>query len=48
MKALRINEAGECDFEINDPVLAVRELCKTGISAIIVDSYTEECQAELV
>ncbi len=42
MKALRINGAGECDFEINDPVLAVRELCKTGISSIIVDSYTED------
>lgn len=41
MKALRINGEGKCDFEIDDPVLAARELCKTGISAIIVDSYTE-------
>ncbi len=42
MKALRINGEGKCDFEIDDPVRAVRELCTTGISAIIVDSYTED------
>ncbi|MBB6444952.1 phosphoribosylanthranilate isomerase [Bacillus benzoevorans] len=41
MKALRISKEGKCDFEIIDPALAARELCKTGISAIIVDSYTE-------
>lgn len=42
IKALRINGEGKCDFEIDDPVLAARELCNTGLSAIIVDSYTED------
>lgn len=41
IKALRIDGNGNCDFEIKDPVEATRELCKTGISAILVDSYTE-------
>lgn len=41
IKALRINREGRCDFEIEDPVQAVRELCKTGISAVLADSYTE-------
>ncbi|HHW37527.1 MAG TPA: phosphoribosylanthranilate isomerase [Bacillales bacterium] len=41
IKALRIDGNGTCDFEIKNPVEATRELCKTGISAILVDSYTE-------
>lgn len=41
IKALRIDENGSCDFEIKDPVMAARELSKTGISALLVDSYTE-------
>ncbi len=41
MKALRIDQNGKCDFDFSDPVLAVRELCKTGIAAILVDAYTE-------
>lgn len=41
MKALRIGPDGKCDFEITDPILAVRALTETGISAILVDSYTE-------
>jgi len=40
IKALRIGNNGNCDFEITDPVLATRELTKTGVSAILVDSYT--------
>lgn len=41
VKALRIDKSGHCKFEIKDPVLAAKELEKTGISAILVDSYTE-------
>jgi len=41
MKALRINQEGKCDFEISNPVIAARELVKTGISAIVVDSFTK-------
>lgn len=41
MKALRIDSNGNCNFEIEDPVIAARELSRTGISAILVDSYTE-------
>lgn len=41
IKALRIDRDGNCDFEIQDPVKAARELSKTGISAILVDSFTE-------
>lgn len=40
IKALRIDADGNCDFEIPDPAIAARELSKTGISAILVDSYT--------
>jgi phosphoribosylanthranilate isomerase len=40
IKALRMDSKGNCDFEITDPCLAVKELSKTGISAILVDSYT--------
>jgi phosphoribosylanthranilate isomerase len=41
VKALRIDQNGKCNFEITDPILAAKELSKTGISAILVDSYTE-------
>ncbi|MDP4094753.1 MAG: phosphoribosylanthranilate isomerase [Bacillota bacterium] len=41
VKALRIDAKGRCDFEIEEPAQAVRELAKTGISAILVDSYTQ-------
>ncbi|WP_102347723.1 phosphoribosylanthranilate isomerase [Bacillus sp. Marseille-P3661] len=40
-KALRIDSNGNCDFEIRDPVQAAKALSTSGISAIIVDSYTE-------
>lgn len=40
IKALRIDGNGNCDFEISDPAKAARELAKTGVSAILVDSYT--------
>lgn len=40
IKALRIDGNGKCDFEITDPIMAARELSKTGVSAILVDSYT--------
>lgn len=40
IKALRINSLGKCDFEIQDPILAVKSLEKTGISAILVDAFT--------
>lgn len=40
VKALRMDSKGNCDFEIKDPCLAVKELERTGISAILVDSYT--------
>lgn len=41
IKALRIGSKGMCDFEISDPALAAQELSKTGISGILVDSFTE-------
>ncbi|MEN6373099.1 MAG: phosphoribosylanthranilate isomerase [Armatimonadota bacterium] len=41
IKALRFDKSGNCDFEITDPVLAARELSRTEIAAIVVDSYTE-------
>jgi len=41
IKALRMDGEGNCDFEINDPVIAARELEKTGVSAVLADSYTE-------
>ncbi len=40
IKALRIDSNGNCDFEISDPAMAARALAKTGIAAILVDSYT--------
>lgn len=40
IKALRIDGNGNCDFEITDTAMAARELAKTGISAILVDSCT--------
>jgi phosphoribosylanthranilate isomerase len=40
IKALRIGADGNCDFEINDPAMAARELASTGVSAVLVDSYT--------
>jgi phosphoribosylanthranilate isomerase len=40
IKALRMDDKGKCDFEITDPVIAVRELAKTGVSAVLLDSYT--------
>lgn len=40
IKALRIDVSGNCDFEITDPVLAAKALAKTGVAAIVVDSYT--------
>lgn len=40
IKALRIGSDGNCDFEISDPAVAARELAGTGVSAILVDSYT--------
>lgn len=41
VKALRIDVNGKCDFDMDDPELMAIELSKTGISAILVDSYTE-------
>lgn len=41
IKALRIDASGKCRFEIDDPAMAARELSSAGISAILVDSYTE-------
>ncbi len=41
IKALRIDENGKCRFEIEDPIEAALELSQSGISAILVDSYTE-------
>lgn len=40
IKALRIAGTGQCDFEISDPATAARELVKTGVDALLVDSYT--------
>lgn len=41
IKALRFDQEGNCDFEISDPVAATRELAKTGLSALLVDSYSK-------
>ncbi|MBM4761790.1 phosphoribosylanthranilate isomerase [Bacillus sp. B15-48] len=41
IKALRIDKDGNCDFEIKDPTQAVEALSNTGISALLVDTYTE-------
>lgn len=41
VKALRMDGEGNCDFEISNPIIAIGELVKTGISAILADSYTE-------
>ncbi len=41
VKALRIREDGQCDFEIGNVCEAAGILSRTGISAILVDSYTE-------
>ena len=40
IKALRIDAYGNCRFEIPDPAMAARELARTGISAILADSFT--------
>lgn len=40
IKALRLDGNGSCEFEITEPVKAARELAKTGIAALLVDSYT--------
>jgi len=40
IKALRIDSRGNCDFEITAPLLAARALAKTGIAALLVDTYT--------
>jgi len=40
IKALRIDEYGNCNFEIPDPAIAARELARTGIAAILADSFT--------
>ncbi|HOQ06227.1 MAG TPA: phosphoribosylanthranilate isomerase [Clostridiales bacterium] len=42
IKALRIRADGLCDFEIEDPGEAARVLSKTGLSGILVDSFTED------
>lgn len=41
VKALRVDSRGKCKFEIDDPIEASQALSKSGISAILVDSYTE-------
>ncbi|MFP4662381.1 MAG: phosphoribosylanthranilate isomerase [Halanaerobiales bacterium] len=41
VKALCIDSEGKCDFEIREPELAAKELNKIGLSAILVDSYTD-------
>lgn len=41
IKALRLDQEGNCDFEINDPILATQVLAKTGLSVLLVDSYTK-------
>lgn len=40
IKALRIDGQGQCAFEIPDPIKAARALEETGISALVVDSFT--------
>lgn len=41
IKALRIDSLGDCAFEFCYPLDAVKELERTDISAILIDSYTE-------
>ncbi|MFA8439858.1 phosphoribosylanthranilate isomerase [Pueribacillus sp. YX66] len=41
IKALRIDSEGKCKFDIDDPTEAAQALSKSGVSAILVDSYTE-------
>lgn len=40
IKALRIDGQGQCAFEIPDPITAAQALEETGISALVVDSFT--------
>lgn len=40
IKALRIDSAGKCAFEVSDPVRAAEALAETEVSALVVDSYT--------
>lgn len=40
VKALRIDSAGQCVFEISDPAGAIRALAETEVSAVLVDSFT--------
>jgi phosphoribosylanthranilate isomerase len=40
VKALRIDGAGRCAFEIPDPASAARALAGCGVSALLADSYT--------
>ena len=40
VKALRIDSGGQCAFEITDPARAAKALSQTGITALLVDSYT--------
>ncbi|WP_019851009.1 phosphoribosylanthranilate isomerase [Desulfitobacterium sp. PCE1] len=41
IKALRLDQEGKCDFEIDDPLIAARSLAQTSLSALLVDSYTK-------
>mgnify|MGYP001253999920 CR=1 FL=1 len=41
IKALRMDSHGKCKFDIEDPIEAAQALSKSGVSAILVDSYTE-------
>lgn len=41
IKALRMSRNGNCDFELQNPAEAVKELSKTGIAAILIDSFSE-------
>lgn len=40
IKALRIDEAGKCAFEISQPAAAARALNKTRLAALLVDTYS--------
>lgn len=40
IKALRIDEAGKCAFEISQPAAAARALNKTLLSGLLVDAYS--------
>ena len=41
VKALRIKTGGLCDFEIENPPEAARAIAGTGVSGILLDSFTE-------